>query len=767
MKFSSTLEFNAVPEWRSHYIDYDGLKRLIYSLEKASLRRSYPETGVVRSLSSDPEVVFKKALDKELQKVDTFYIELERKLYKDNDKLQNEASLYHRTVAGENLLTSTYRDDPDILEIESSEDESTTLTRGLRPNSLVIEAPSENMKNLAYQKIHLKRCFVAEYVSLNELLSFIDLNRTGFRKALKKFDKTLERELLRAYTADTLNKSYVFLQSTLDALKLRVHKIVESYAAVVCKNDVVSAEETLKGYLREHVVWERNTVWRDMIGMVRESQAIGARIPGEDDHRFKRIRIGSFSVPYLSITGTASRLVLFTIILLLLVSFPLFDSVPQSNCFAIVIYASLLWATETIPLFVTSLLIPVLIVVLRVPLNTDESRMTALEAAEFVFAKMWSPVITTLLGGFTLAAALSKYNIAKVLATTILSRSGTNPRILVLVLMFVAWFMCMWISNVAAPVLLFSVAQPLLRTLPSGHGLGKAIILGIAMASNIGGMGSPIASPQNVIAMQNMFPAVSWLQWFVVAIPVCVLSILLVWALLMMTFPVTIDAANTIGHIHSTNDTFTFVHFYVIGVTVLTILLWCLALSLEKTFGNMGVLAFIPMILLFGPNILSAADFNNFLWTIIALAMGGIALGKSVEACGLLAHIATIIDAKVKDLSLFSICMTLSFMILVIASFVSHTVAALIILPLVRSIGEQLDSPRPRILVMISALMCSAAMALPTSGFPNVTAICMTDELGIPYLTVSDFITRGVPASFIVYLVVVLVGYIISRIISL
>jgi di/tricarboxylate transporter len=72
---------------------------------------------------------------------------------------------------------------------------------------------------------------------------------------------------------------------------------------------------------------------------------------------------------------------------------------------------------------------------------------------------MWTPVIMLLLGGFTIAAALSKYNIAKMMATLVLSKAGTKPRTVLLVNMFVAMFASMWISNVAAPVLCFSIIQ--------------------------------------------------------------------------------------------------------------------------------------------------------------------------------------------------------------------------------------------------------------------------------------------------------------------
>jgi phosphate transporter len=90
--------------------------------------------------------------------------------------------------------------------------------------------------------------------------------------------------------------------------------------------------------------------------------------------------------------------------------------------------------------------------------NTHE-RLGSKQAASYVFSAMWTPVIMLLLGGFTIAAALSKYNIAKIMATFVLSKAGTKPRTVLLTNMFVAMFASMWISNVAAPVLCFSIIQ--------------------------------------------------------------------------------------------------------------------------------------------------------------------------------------------------------------------------------------------------------------------------------------------------------------------
>ncbi|KAK3066984.1 low-affinity phosphate transporter, partial [Teratosphaeriaceae sp. CCFEE 6253] len=413
-----------------------------------------------------------------------------------------------------------------------------------------------------------------------------------------------------------------------------------------------------------------------------------------------------------------------------------------------------------IPLFVTSLLVPFLVVVLRVVRSDTlpHHRLASKPAASYVFAAMWTPVIMLLLGGFTIAAALSKYNIAKMMATFVLSKAGTKPRTVLLTSMGVAMFASMWISNVAAPVLCFSIVQPILRNLPSDSDMSKALLLGIALASNMGGAASPIASPQNLIALQNMEPQPGWGIWFFVALPVCILTILLIWVLLLITFRPGRDT--TIVPIRPMKDRFTGIQWFISLVTLATIVLWCVSHQLEGVFGDMGVIAIIPIVLFFGTGILTKEDFNNFLWTIIILAAGGLALGKAVNSSGLLTTIAVSITARVDGMGLYAVFCVFCALIAVVATFISHTVAALIILPLVREVGLGMAEPHPNLLVMGSVLMASAAMGLPTSGFPNMTAIMMEDpQTGQRYLQVRHFLTRGVPSSIMAFGVVVSVGY--------
>lgn len=228
---------------------------------------------------------------------------------------------------------------------------------------------------------------------------------------------------------------------------------------------------------------------------------------------------------------------------------------------------------------------------------------------------MFGPVIMLLLGGFSLAAALSKQHIAKSLAGAVLGRAGTNPVWVILTNMFVSTFSSMWISNVAAPVLCFSLISPILRNLPPKSDYAKALVMGIAMAANVGGMASPISSPQNVIAMGNMTPPPSWFQWFAVSVPVCICLDLGIWALLLLIYRPKSGASVPEVFSHSHLSTFNSTQYFVIGVTVLTIILWCVESSLETFIGDMGVIAIFPIVAFFGTGILTKDDWNSMLWS--------------------------------------------------------------------------------------------------------------------------------------------------------
>ncbi|KAI5856070.1 SPX domain-containing protein [Tricharina praecox] len=834
MKFSHSIQFNAVPDWSTHYIAYSNLKKLIYTLEKkyvqSQAKRGSDDAERAALLDDDVDTdgVFRKALDAELDKISKFYAKKERELLDEVEQLLQDANEYddgrgdlelnpddaRLKNSGVGPSFSTWGNQRDLEadgdgdgSDDSDEDASGAggrlLNRSARHmhHSITSDAPSDHqagrrrystaaseegeqaMNTFHDKRITLKKRAISLFVALRELKSFSQLNRTGFTKALKKYDKILQRNLKSRYVEQAVAPAHCFQASTIQHLDENVAKVEATYANLVTQGDLEEAKKELRLHLREHVVWERNTVWRDMIGIERKAHAAHLGLTGPllgDQVEKKRLAgdevrgpttknlktpFGSLTVPTWLFSGGFFTLTAIILVFAVLLQVKTFKTPEQQNCFAMLVFVSLLWATEVIPLFVTSLLIPFLVVLLRIVRHDQKphTRMETKEATKYIFSAMWTPVIMLLLGGFAIAAALSKYGIAKRMATFVLAKAGTRPRTVLLTNMFVAMFASMWISNVAAPVLCFSIIQPLLRNLPSNSDFSKALILGIALSSNIGGMASPIASPQNIIALENMHPAPSWGAWFFVALPVCIISILLIWVLLLISFRP--GKGTTIVPIRTVKDPFTGVEWFIMIVTLATIILWCGSHALEHIFGDMGVIAIIPLVLFFGTGILSKEDFNNFLWTIIILAAGGLSLGKAVNSSGLLHTIAQSIKERVDGYSLYAVLCVFCGLILVIATFISHTVAALIVLPIVMRVGAAMDEPHPNLLVMGAALMCSAAMGLPTSGFPNMTAIMLEDsQTGERYLGVKHFITRGVPSSFIAFFVVITVGFGLMRV---
>lgn len=255
-----------------------------------------------------------------------------------------------------------------------------------RRSSVAFEDGDQNFASLVASGMTLKKRTISLYVSLCELKSFIQLNKTGFSKACKKYDKILNRSLKSIYVKDSVSPAYPFRQPTMQHLEENISKIEDEYARVVTKGDINTARRELRLHLREHVVWERNTVWREMIGVERKAQAanMGIRrtlLGGDQDPSKARLQgdeaeemgtkeyvtpVGRFTCPHWLFSSTFVTLVAIVATFIVLLVIPIMEEQVQQNCLALVILVSLMWATEVIPLFVTALLVPFLAVILQV-----------------------------------------------------------------------------------------------------------------------------------------------------------------------------------------------------------------------------------------------------------------------------------------------------------------------------------------------------------------------------------------------------------------
>jgi phosphate transporter len=102
--------------------------------------------------------------------------------------------------------------------------------------------------------------------------------------------------------------------------------------------------------------------------------------------------------------------------------------------------------------------------------------------------------------------------------------------------------------------------------------------------------------------------------------------------------------------------------------------------------------------------------------------MGGSALGKAVEASGLFEAMDNVIRGVVKGLSLATVVVVLSAIVLVISTFISHTIASILLCKIAAEVGVKLPGPHRNLLVFLTGLLCSTGMGMPVSGFPNQTA---------------------------------------------
>ncbi|ESK87596.1 phosphate transporter [Moniliophthora roreri MCA 2997] len=823
MKFSSALKFNAVSDWWEEYIDYDMLKKCIYQLEKQqNINSSYQDlesnerTSLVgRPADHQTDSVFVPLLDRQLRKIVLFYEAQEKELSEELEELEELVRQQEELgLEGDHYTDDDFEDDDDDDDsLSRSRDptlpSSTRRRREGEPdmedsvNSLSrLKSPKGTLGRLANRlnimrdsvtssiapdiwtaksnyatdtRLLYKRRITNLFISFSSLRSYVEVNYSGFRKILKKYDKVTYSELKDHYLHDIVEQATPFTQQSKDRLNLAVNRLVELYTKCVARGNANAAKQQLKLHQRENIAWERDTVWRQMIGRERRGEGEGTQPTGAT--LVKEETPGLFEVPTpagrLKVTRRKLYFIISVAIFIALLNIQVVDIVEANRCFAVLIFCTILWATEAIPLFVTSISVPLLLVWLQAlrgsetpPESGVYPPLSPKEATHYIFSVMFSPTIMLLIGGFTIASALSKTNIDRILITRVLALAGTKPKTVLLAFMGVSCFASMWISNVAAPTLCFTLIRPILRTLPPRTNFAPCLILGIALAANIGGQSSPISSPQNLIALEAMTEPLDWGRWFAVALPVSAISILLIWGLLLASYRPSRspdgESEIEIRPIRATRDNFTLKQYWVTLVCLVTIALWCVAHAIEDYIGDMGVIAIIPIIAFFSTGVLKKDDFEQFTWTIVFLAMGGIALGKGVTSSGLLDIMGDVIKDAVQGFELYQVVMILSPIVLVISTFISHTIASVLLVPIASEVGKAIGG-QENLLIFITGLICSAGMGMPVSGFPNQTAATQEDELGELYLSNVDFLKNGVPASILATLVVSTVGFLLMK----
>lgn len=280
----------------------------------------------------------------------------------DSDEEQSPSTLHprSRTMQSTDAISST-TDDGHPSDLVDSSFFGQSSSRGAQ------EADMNDQHFLALYNagVELKKRLIEAYVSLCELRSFIELNKTGFSKALKKYDKTLFRNLRRDYLNSAVYPALPFTDTTMAGVDQHIEKIEGIYADIVTKGNRSLASRELRLHLREHVVWERNTVWREMIEIERRAQAanVGIRhtlLGGDEDPvsarrqgdkqeiRTKEVAtpLGRMHFPLWLCSLSFGTLILSIAVFGALLSVRIMDTPEQQNCLAMLVLVSILWATE-------------------------------------------------------------------------------------------------------------------------------------------------------------------------------------------------------------------------------------------------------------------------------------------------------------------------------------------------------------------------------------------------------------------------------------
>ena len=731
-RFTHSLTFNCVPEWRQGYLHYAALKKTLHAFERARFtQKRFEDARLSAKERSEP-----------FGEEDTL-----RAARKEVTRIEND---FHQSFAEDLNAVSIFYGDRK----KEATDAVQKLRHEIPTRPISTSAEHVDKASAGDFEEHLKQT----YGALNDLADFLEMNWNGFERIVGKYERMVSsadssRALREAFKASQLK------MSDQEAIHKDIAACEDMWARFHASTQRDACIAELRAGLRERLAFERATVWQEMAQQERRALAVeAAPAPAA-----KAARAASHVQAWWK--QAISLFVAFAVLAAIVV-FPVFKDGATNRCLAVVSCLCILWCTEALPLYATAMLLPALAVVLKVQRGANGKVIeNSEEATKLIFGHFFSPNILLLLGGFSIASALSKYGVTKGIATFVLSRSSRKPKFVILTNMFLCTFLSMWISNIAASVLCFSLIAPILKQLSHDHPLAKALVLGIAYAANIGGLSSPISSPQNVIGLGVLRKdriEVGFIQWLIMAIPTSIAGILLSWLVLIVVFPV---GARLIESAPSDKKTTSIrerrFQFFVSAVAALTIVLFCLGKLFARSFpmaGEMGIVAVVPLILYFGSGALSKDDFNGFMWNIVMLAMGGSALGHCVESSGLLNEVGLLIQARLAGMSMMLVVLIFCFVILIATSFISHTVGAFIFLPLMSAVGKGLNPPRPGIVVMAACFMCSAGMGLPISGFPNMNAVAQEDAQGRPYVGTKDFAKSGLLASFLFYLVIMGIG---------
>lgn len=405
-------------------------------------------------------------------------------------------------------------------------------------------------------------------------------------------------------------------------------------------------------------------------------------------------------------------------------------TVVQQRVIAIFVMAVMLWITEAIPAWATSIAI-IFVLLFCVSdssfnfLQGNEGQYGQLLDSVGIMACFADPTIILFLGGFILAIAATKSGLDVWMAKTLIKPFGKKSENVLLGFLLITGTFSMFISNTATAAMMLTFLTPVFKALPA-NGKGRiALTMSIPIGANLGGMGTPIGTPPNAFAYKVLNdPAglnmqISFGQWMLIMVPLVIVLLFIAWVVLKKFFPFTqktieLNIQGDMSHNWRTA---------VVGITfALTILLWIVG----KYVGvNSNTVAMLPIAIFAITGVITAKDLQKIDWGVIWMVAGGFALGLALNGTGL-AKVA-IQAIPFGDWSPIVILIIAGLVCYFLSNFISNTATAALMIPILtvvcEGMGDKLSVIGGTSTMLIGiAVAASAAMTLPISTPPNAIA---------------------------------------------
>ncbi|EGR4124448.1 SLC13 family permease [Vibrio cholerae] len=402
-------------------------------------------------------------------------------------------------------------------------------------------------------------------------------------------------------------------------------------------------------------------------------------------------------------------------------------TVIQQRVIAIFLLAALLWVFEPIPIYSTS----VVIIVLEVLMLSDKgfilfrlgegtSEFGVLLKSTEIMATFANPIIMLFLGGFFLAMAATKYRLDVNLARVLLKPFGNNPKYVMLGLMMITAVFSMFMSNTATTAMMLSILTPVIAVFGPKDPGRVAFALCIPVAANIGGIGTPIGTPPNAIALKYLVGdnLITFAEWMAFGIPFVVILMALAWLLIEFMYRAeqkTIELTIKGKFLKTPKAIVVYITF------ASTILLWMLG-SLHGM--NSYSVALIPVAVFSVTGIIGKEDLKMISWDVLWLVSGGIALGLALDKTGLAELVVHSIPFD--QYSPYVVILGAAILCLLMANFMSHTATANLLMPIMAALGASMTALNPLggevTLILVVTFAASLGMSLPISTPPNALA---------------------------------------------